>query len=72
MGEGAEPKSAASRCGRGVDQGPAGVGDLGEHRAAVFGVRAADDEARRLEPPHDRGDRGGVHLEPLPHLAERQ
>ena len=58
--------------GRHLDQLATGGRDLGEHRAAVVRVCAAHDEAGRLEPAHDRGDRRGVHLQPLPHLAERQ
>ena len=57
---------------RPLDQRASGVGDLGEDRTAVVGVGPAHDQPVGLEPLHDRGDRGRVHLEPLPHLAQRQ
>ena len=67
------PKSAADRSRVAASTTvAAGVGDLGQHGPAVVGVRAAYEVAVRLELAHDRGDRRGVDLQPLPHLAQRQ
>ena len=48
------------------------VRDLGQHRSAVVGVGATRDQPVGLEPLHDRGDRRRVHLQPLPHLPQRE
>src|SRR5689334_1690505 len=55
-----------------LDELTTGGGDLGQDRAAVVGMRTADDEPVGLESLHDGGDRGGVYLESLAHLAQGQ
>jgi hypothetical protein len=73
LGQGVEPEVGGDEVlGGPLDHVAARRRDLRQHRPAVVGVRAAVDQARGLEPPDDRGHRRGVHLEPLPHLAERQ